>query len=128
MAKTTKAQSAAEAAPDAAAAAAKDAKRLSKTLPKKDAKKLRSLADEAKEAYRVSKKKVAHSQRKVEKKAVAAIARVEKATDTAEGKRAAIAPRTQAHTAESAEITSARAHPHTDPLQTPALGPLHLIP
>jgi hypothetical protein len=89
MGKNTKAEKAASAAVDAAAAAAKDAKRLSKTLPKKDAKKLRSLADEAKDASQVSKKKIARHPRKVEKKAVAAISRVEKAADKAESKLAA---------------------------------------
>ena len=89
MAKTTKTTKAAEAALDAAAAAAKDAKRLSKTLPKKDAKKLRALADDAKDASQASKKKVANQPRKVHKKAVAAIARVDKAVDKAEAKLAA---------------------------------------
>jgi hypothetical protein len=89
MANTKKATKAAEAALDAAAAAAKDAKRLSKTLPKKDAKKLRSLADETKDAAHAPKKKLKGEPRKVEKKAVAAIERLDKAVDKAEAMLAA---------------------------------------
>ena len=107
MAKKTKAEKAAGAALDAAAAAAKDAKRLSKTLPKKDAKRLRSLADEAKDASRASKKKVARHPRKVQKKAVAAIARVEKAVGKAETQLAAKASVTDAGTAASEPAATA---------------------
>ncbi len=89
MAKKTKAAKAAESALDAAAAAAKNAKRLSRTLPTKDAKKLRALAEEAKEASRASKKTIVRHPRKVQKRAAAAIDRVEKAADKAEGKLAA---------------------------------------
>jgi hypothetical protein len=89
MAKKTKAAKAAEAAMDAAAAAAKNAKRVSRTLPTKDAKKLRAVAEEAKEASRASKKTIVRHPRKVQKRAAAAIDRVEKAADKAEGKLAA---------------------------------------
>ena len=69
---------------DAAATAAKEAKRLSKTLPKKDAKKLKSVAADTKDAAQASKKKVARRPSKVEKQAIAAIARLDKAVDKAE--------------------------------------------
>jgi hypothetical protein len=69
---------------DAAAAAAKEAKLLSKTLPKKDAKKLKSVAAETKDVAKASKKKVARRPNKVERQAIAAIARLDKAVDKAE--------------------------------------------
>lgn len=95
MANTKKATRAAEAALDAAAVAAKDAKRLSKTLPKKDAKKLRSLADETKDAAHAPKKKLKGHPRKVEKNAIAAIERLDKAVDKAEAMLAARAKAAQ---------------------------------
>lgn len=106
MAKTTQATKAAEAALDAAAAAAKDAKRLSKTLPKKDAKKLRSLAAETKDAAQAPKKKLKGKPRKVEKEAIAAIERLDKAVDKAE---AMLAARAKAAKKEAAKKASDQA-------------------
>jgi hypothetical protein len=88
VAKKTKAEKAAEAAVGAAADAAKDALALSRTLPKKDAKKLRALADDAADAAEVSKKRLARKPRKVEKDASAAVAALGKATGKIEARRA----------------------------------------
>lgn len=93
MAKSTKAEKAAQAAVAAAAAAAKDAKRLGKEigddLPKKHVKRLRARADEAKDAAKVSKKKLSRHPRRVEKAASEATARLDKTSAKVTAKHAA---------------------------------------
>ena len=130
MAKTTKATKAAETAVHDAAAAAKKAERLSRRLPKKDAKKLRSLAVEAEGASRASKKKIAKNPRKVQKKADAAIDRVkkavDKAADTLAGAKAAAAEKNirSAEESRTRKSKSAPAEPLYSVIETTAVEPV----
>ena len=83
MSKTTKAQRTAFDAIDDAAAAAKQARKVAKTLPGKNAKKLREVAAETLDDVDVSKKAIRRAPAKVTKKAQRAEERVRKATRTA---------------------------------------------
>jgi len=132
MAKTTKAQKSAAAAVDRAAGAAKDAKKLIKTLPKKDAKKLASLLDDAKSAAGASSKRVARKPRAVEKEAVRATSRLQKAAERIESKTAEKADRDAAKAAQKAsdkaDRTAAKAAKTTAPESTPAAAPASPAP
>ncbi|QIG39985.1 hypothetical protein G5T42_11235 [Microbacterium sp. 4R-513] len=83
MAKTTKPERKAIAALEDAAAAAKFAKQVSKTLPGKEAKKLRAAADQAKDAIDVSKKAIRKHPKRVAKRADKAADAALAATETA---------------------------------------------
>ncbi len=74
MAKTSKNTTAIQAALNAAADSSKEAMKLAKTLPTKAAKKMRSLADEAKKASTASKKSIKRNPGEVVGRAIASVA------------------------------------------------------
>lgn len=101
MSKTTKPERRAIAALEDAAAAAKFAKQVAKTLPGKQAKKLRAAADEAKSATDVSKKTIRQRPKKVAKRA-------EKAADSALAATESALSREQKKAAAKAEKAAAK--------------------